>query len=136
MPGMEHEIRWSVAARQSGAELPKRVRIVGNTGGQVTIKDPKEDRKAGSGKLLVRTTERTTVTIAHRLSTVIDADEILVLDAGRIVERGDHAALLEQAGVYASMWARQQEAQKAIATLEKTGEVITPPEDGAAKPAQ
>lgn len=62
IPGMEHEIRWSVAARQSGAELPKRVRIVGNTGGQVTIKDPKEDRKAGSGKLLVRTTERTTVT--------------------------------------------------------------------------
>jgi len=77
--------------------------------------------------------ERTTLTIAHRLSTVIEADEILVLDAGRIVERGHHAALLDQGGIYAGMWARQQEAQKAIATLEKTGELLAPTEnlDGA-----
>ncbi len=48
--------------------------------------------------------------IAHRLSTVVDADEILVLEHGRIVERGTHAALLGMNGTYAQMWARQQEA--------------------------
>jgi ATP-binding cassette, subfamily B, heavy metal transporter len=51
---------------------------------------------------------RTTIVIAHRLSTVADADEIVVMDGGRIVERGGHAALLEARGVYAEMWARQQ----------------------------
>ncbi len=50
---------------------------------------------------------RTTLVIAHRLSTVIDADEILVLDQGEIVERGSHSALLASDGVYAEMWARQ-----------------------------
>jgi ATP-binding cassette subfamily B protein len=54
--------------------------------------------------------DRTTLVIAHRLSTVIDADEILVLDDGRVVERGTHAALLERGGRYADMWAKQQEA--------------------------
>ena len=51
---------------------------------------------------------RTSLIIAHRLSTVVDADEILVFDAGRIVERGRHAELLTQNGAYAMMWAMQQ----------------------------
>ncbi len=53
--------------------------------------------------------DRTTLVIAHRLSTVVDADEIVVLDAGRIVERGRHEALLASDGIYAAMWKRQQE---------------------------
>jgi ATP-binding cassette subfamily B protein len=53
--------------------------------------------------------DRTTLVIAHRLSTVTDADEILVLRDGLIVERGSHAALLEMDGVYAGMWAAQVE---------------------------
>jgi ATP-binding cassette, subfamily B, heavy metal transporter len=51
---------------------------------------------------------KTTLVIAHRLSTVVDAHEILVMDAGKIVERGNHAQLLAQNGVYAQMWALQQ----------------------------
>jgi len=51
---------------------------------------------------------KTTLVIAHRLSTVVEAHEILVLDAGRIVERGTHVALLAQNGVYARMWSLQQ----------------------------
>jgi ATP-binding cassette subfamily B protein len=53
--------------------------------------------------------DRTTLVIAHRLSTVTDADEILVLRDGEIVERGSHAALLAADGVYAGMWAAQVE---------------------------
>jgi ABC-type transport system involved in Fe-S cluster assembly fused permease/ATPase subunit len=59
-----------------------------------------ELQKAAQGK--------TTLVIAHRLSTVVDAHEILVMDAGRIVERGTHAQLLAQGARYASMWALQR----------------------------
>ena len=61
--------------------------------------------------------DRTTVTVAHRLSTVVDADEILVLEAGRIVERGSHPDLLKMNGRYADMWARQQQQEKAREAL-------------------
>ncbi|HTN66090.1 MAG TPA: ABC transporter ATP-binding protein/permease [Burkholderiaceae bacterium] len=54
---------------------------------------------------------RTTLVIAHRLSTIADAAQILVLDHGRIVERGTHAQLLQAEGAYAQMWARQQAGQ-------------------------
>ena len=62
---------------------------------------------------------RTTLVIAHRLSTVMDADTILVLNHGRIVERGSHRELLAAGGEYARMWALQQEAAQAEQVLEK-----------------
>ena len=63
-------------------------------------------------------TDRSTLVIAHRLSTVVHADEIVVMDNGEIVERGRHAALLARDGRYASMWRRQQEAEEAREILE------------------
>jgi ATP-binding cassette subfamily B protein len=56
---------------------------------------------------------RTTLVIAHRLSTVVDADEILVLNRGEIVERGRHAELVAMGGQYAAMWNKQKEAAEA-----------------------
>jgi len=52
---------------------------------------------------------RTTLVIAHRLSTVVDAEQILVMEQGRIIERGTHRELLRQGGAYAQMWALQQQ---------------------------
>jgi ATP-binding cassette subfamily B protein len=60
----------------------------------------------------------TTLVIAHRLSTVMDADEILVMDRGRIVERGTHRDLLESRGAYSQMWALQQQKDAARALEE------------------
>jgi len=57
---------------------------------------------------------RTVLMIAHRLSTVVEADEIVVLDRGRVVERGTHAALLAEGGQYAEMWARQEREEQAV----------------------
>jgi ATP-binding cassette, subfamily B, heavy metal transporter len=65
---------------------------------------------------------RTTLVIAHRLSTVIGADEIIVLKSGEIAERGTHAGLLEQNGLYASMWNRQREATQAEEHLKQVRE--------------
>ncbi|HPA39454.1 MAG TPA: metal ABC transporter permease, partial [Phenylobacterium sp.] len=55
-------------------------------------------------------TGRTTLVVAHRLSTIVDADQILVLRRGKVVERGTHAELLEKAGEYAALWRRQTRA--------------------------
>jgi len=72
--------------------------------------------------------DRTTLVIAHRLSTVIGADEIIVLDQGRVVERGNHASLLAHGGVYAAMWNRQREADLARETLKRAEEEERSPE--------
>jgi ATP-binding cassette subfamily B protein len=55
---------------------------------------------------------RTTIIVAHRLSTIVHADEIVVMDKGRIAERGTHASLITRGGLYAEMWARQQAEQR------------------------
>jgi ATP-binding cassette subfamily B protein len=65
---------------------------------------------------------RTTLVIAHRLSTVIYADEIIVLKDGGIAERGTHGELIDRNGLYASMWNRQREATQAEETLKKVRE--------------
>ena len=75
-----------------------------------------ELRSAAAGK--------TTLVIAHRLSTVVDAHEIIVLEQGRVVERGAHAALLAHGGVYARMWRLQNQG----------GDLTEPPESPAAAP--
>ena len=77
------------------------------------------------GALNLVSTGRTTLVIAHRLSTVIDADEILVLDHGQIIERGRHGELLAKNGHYASMWNKQREA---AAAREKLKEVEADPD--------
>jgi ABC-type transport system involved in Fe-S cluster assembly fused permease/ATPase subunit len=66
--------------------------------------------------------DRTTLVIAHRLSTVIGADEIIVLRDGRIAERGTHRTLLAARGLYAEMWNRQREASRAEERLRRAQE--------------
>ncbi len=69
------------------------------------------NERAIQGELQNVAQNKTTLVIAHRLSTVVDAHEILVMDAGRIIERGNHAALLAANGRYAAMWALQQSSE-------------------------
>jgi ATP-binding cassette subfamily B protein len=78
--------------------------------------DTKTEREI-QASLAEVSTGRTTLVIAHRLSTIVDADEILVLDRGHIAERGHHTELLLRRGIYATMWARQQEAVRREAAL-------------------
>ena len=68
---------------------------------------------------------RTTLVIAHRLSTVVTADEIIVLEAGQILERGNHDTLMRLGGLYASMWDRQREADEAAERLRQVQETDT-----------
>lgn len=69
------------------------------------------NERAIQGELRAAAHNKTTLVIAHRLSTVVDAHEILVMDAGRIVERGTHAQLLTMGQHYARMWTLQQSAE-------------------------
>ena len=69
---------------------------------------------------------RTTLIIAHRLSTVVHADMILVLDKGVIAERGRHEELLAAGGLYAGLWNRQREVDAAEETLRRAGEFASP----------
>jgi ATP-binding cassette subfamily B protein len=90
-----------------------------------------------SAALRAVSANRTTLVIAHRLSTVVDADEILVLDQGVVVERGSHAALLAASGLYAEMWRRQAELTQAQEAAAASRAVENPalrpdPREGAA----
>ena len=67
---------------------------------------------------------RTTLVIAHRLSTIVHADAILVVENGRLVEQGTHAELVAKGGLYASLWERQRQAEKARETLEHALEEV------------
>ena len=79
------------------------------------------NERAIQAELASAAQNKTTLVIAHRLSTVVDAHEILVMDAGQIVERGTHAQLLAAQGRYAQMWALQQSAEP---TTEPASEAI------------
>jgi ATP-binding cassette subfamily B protein len=77
--------------------------------------------------------ERTSLVIAHRLSTVVHADNIIVLDHGEIVEHGTHLELLARGGLYASLWARQREADQARERLAQVLDHEPEPESRAAE---
>ncbi len=76
---------------------------------------------------------RTTLVIAHRLSTIVHADNIIVMEQGKLVEQGRHAELLAKDGLYASLWNRQREAEKAREELARTLEEAE--KAGAIRPA-
>jgi ATP-binding cassette subfamily B protein len=82
--------------------------------------------KAIQGSLEYAARGRTTLVIAHRLSTVMNADEILVMDNGRIVERGAHPALLDANGRYAQMWALQQQEEESEPAITLTKQYGAP----------
>jgi ATP-binding cassette subfamily B protein len=71
-----------------------------------------KSEKAIQGELRSIAQNRTTLIIAHRLSTVVDADRILVMDQGRIVEQGAHHELLQRNGVYTQMWNLQKRVEE------------------------
>ena len=77
---------------------------------------------------------KTALVIAHRLSTVVDAHEIVVLDAGRVVERGAHAALLAQGGCYADMWQLQQSSDADTDTDTAADTAATQPAQALSRP--
>ena len=80
---------------------------------------------------------RTTIVIAHRLSTVVNADEILVLDKGVIAERGSHDELLARGGIYAALWSRQRQVDAAQELLRQAGreDDLAPPTGFVPQPA-
>jgi ATP-binding cassette subfamily B protein len=81
------------------------------------------NERAIQGELQTASHNKTTLVIAHRLSTVVDAHEILVLEDGRIVERGAHADLLAMDGRYAGMWALQQSVEDSVAPQSQAASV-------------
>lgn len=87
--------------------------------------DTHTEREIQSALQLV-SRDRTTIVIAHRLSTVIDADEIIVLKDGHIAERGRHGELIDLDGIYASMWHEQQQAARRAELAEKDVETPGP----------
>ena len=77
-----------------------------------------ETEAAIQKSLAVISQQRTVLVVAHRLSTIVAADDIVVLEFGRVVERGNHAQLLDMNGRYASQWAVQTGAlQQQLRTL-------------------
>ena len=81
------------------------------------------NERAIQGELQTAAHNKTTLVIAHRLSTVVDAHEILVFEDGRIVERGAHAELLAMDGRYAEMWALQQSAEDSVASRSQVASI-------------
>ena len=77
------------------------------------------NERAIQAELQTAAQNKTTLVIAHRLSTVVDAHEILVMDSGEIVERGSHPELMHLGGRYAAMWSMQQSAEKVELEVEK-----------------